>query len=162
AKRTPSAVSAPSLSPVVQHFSSDDQMLRQISQELPEEPLPSVAATSLAAPLAEEQRAFAFQQDSHPDIPAPDASDHLFVKRYRLLARIGDGHMSEVYRAEDIEHHNRIVAVKLLNTKHKDAIKQAMYLRETRALEKLEHQNIVKQLAYGWSEERQCHYIVLE
>lgn len=162
AERTPSAVSASSLSPTLQQLFSGAQALRQLSQELPEEPLSSIAVTSLSAPSAEEQQAFVLQQDSPPDLSAPDASDQLFVKRYRLLARIGDGHMSEVYRAEDTEHHNKIVAVKLLNTKHKDDIKQAMYTRETRALEKLEHPNIVKQLAYGWSEERQCHYIVLE
>lgn len=162
AERTPSTARASSLSSIVQQISSDNQALRQIRQEIPEEPLPSVVAAPLSVPPAEERQAFACQQDSHPDIPAPDTLDQLFVKRYRLLARIGDGHMSEVYQAEDIEHHNRIVVVKLLNTKHKDDIKQAMYVRETRALEKLEHPNIVKQLAYGWSDERQCHYIVLE
>lgn len=88
--------------------------------------------------------------------------DGLFVRRYRLTKRIGQGNMSEVYQAEDIEHANKIVAVKLLNTQHKDVIKLEMYLRETKALEQLEHPNIIRHLGYGWSDKHRCHYIVLE
>jgi serine/threonine protein kinase/DNA polymerase III delta prime subunit len=147
-------ISPLALSPIGRLPSLNTHASQQSSQELPQEPQP-VTAASLSAPLAEPQETFISQQD----VSGTDAS---LVKGYRLLNSIGDGHMSEVYRAEDIEHHNRVVAVKLLNTRHKDDVKQAMYLRETKALEKLEHPNIVKQLAYGWSEERRCHYIVLE
>jgi hypothetical protein len=101
-------------------------------------------------------------QDEHTQLSAANISHGLFARRYKLIKRIGDGHMSEVYQAEDTKHGNTIVAVKLLNTLHKDMIKQEMYLRETRALELLEHPNIIKHLDYGWSDEQRCHYIVLE
>jgi len=105
---------------------------------------------------------FTPHEEDHTSRMIDEGSDRLFVRRYRLIRRIGNGNMSEVYQAEDIEHANKIVAVKLLNTRHKDVIKQEMYLRETRALEQLEHPNIIKHLDYGWSDEHRCHYIVLE
>jgi serine/threonine protein kinase len=100
----------------------------------------------------------ATQDTSHRD----RASSELIAGRFKLVTRVSNGNMSEVYQAEDIRHHQRIVAVKLLNTSHKDAVKQEMYLRETKALEQLEHPNIIRHIHYGWSDEHQCHYIVLE
>jgi serine/threonine protein kinase len=82
--------------------------------------------------------------------------------RYRLIRSVGAGNMSTVYEAEDARRRGHIVAVKLLNTQHDDALKQEFFRRETRALSQLEHPNIVSVLDYGWCDEYRCHYLVLE
>lgn len=90
------------------------------------------------------------------------SSTALVAGRYRLIDQVGTGNMSTVYRGEDIRRGNRIVAIKLLNTPHDDELKQELFRRETKALEKLEHPNIITVLDYGWAEERQCYFLILE
>lgn len=89
-------------------------------------------------------------------------SNELIAGRYRLVRQVGTGNMSTVYEGEDIRRGNRTVAIKLLNTQHKDELKQEFFRRETKALEKLEHPNIVKVFDYGWSDEHHCYYLVFE
>src|SRR5579885_2865954 len=84
----------------------------------------------------------------------------LVAGRYRLKGEVGNGNMSTVYEAEDLRHGHRIVAVKLLDTRHDDALKREIFRRETRALSQLEHPHIVTVLDYGWSNERRSHYLV--
>ncbi len=91
----------------------------------------------------------------------PDSPTKLIASRYRLIRQVGTGSMNTVYEGEDVQHGNRVVAVKLLNTLH-DELKQKIFRRETRALKQLEYPNIVQIFDYGWSMERKCHYIVLE
>ncbi len=92
----------------------------------------------------------------------PRLPNDLVARRYKLLRPVGNGNMSSVYQAEDTRLHNRIVALKLLDTAHGDAINDELFRRETRALDKIEHLNIIKVFDSGWSEERQCYYIVFE
>lgn len=82
--------------------------------------------------------------------------------RYHLIEQVGGGQMSTVYRAQDTKRGNMIVAVKLLNSTHEDALRKEIFRRETSALERLEHANIVEILDYSWSNESQCYFIVLE
>lgn len=86
----------------------------------------------------------------------------LVAGRYRLVRQLGTGNMSTVYEGEDMRRGKRVVAVKLLNTVHDDELKQEIFRRETRALEQLEHPNIIQVFDHGWSAEYKCHYIVLE
>ena len=88
--------------------------------------------------------------------------DELIAGRYRLVRQVGTGNMSSVFEGEDLRRGNRTVAVKLLNTAHTDELKQEFFRRETKALEKLEHPNIVKVFDQGWAEERRCHFLVFE
>jgi superfamily I DNA and/or RNA helicase/serine/threonine protein kinase len=92
----------------------------------------------------------------------PGSLTELVANRYKLLRQVGTGTMSTVYEGQDLRRGNRVVAVKLLNTIHTDELKQEIFRRETRALEQLEHPNIIKIFDYGWSPERKCHYIVFE
>lgn len=93
-------------------------------------------------------------------------SDYLSLEtvadRYQLLKQVGTGNMSTVYEGRDIRRANRAVAVKLLNSAHEDALKQELFRRETKALERLEHRNIVSVLDFGYSEHHRCYYIILE
>ena len=91
-----------------------------------------------------------------------DESGDLIADRYKLISPVGKGNMSTVYRGEDIKRGNRTVAVKVLNTIHEDDLKQELFRRETKALETLEHPNIVTISDYGWSKKQKCYYIILE
>jgi serine/threonine protein kinase len=134
----------------------------EATMEHPEEDMLPLEASLHSTSIESVQPSGEIEQGEQNRLQAANVSYGLVARRYRLVKQVGNGNMSEVYQAEDTRHKNKIVAVKLLNTRHKDAIKQEMYLRETRALEQLEHPNIIKHFDYGWSDERSCHYIVLE
>ena len=70
--------------------------------------------------------------------------------------------MSSVYLALDSASENSQVAVKILNTSHADEIKQELFKRETNALKRLRHPNIVSLLNSNWSESDKSFYLVLE
>ena len=86
----------------------------------------------------------------------------LFAGRYALQEQIGGGRMSSVFLALDTASGNERVAVKILNTSHADEVKQALFRRETSALRKLRHPNIVRLLSSGWSDADGAFYLVLE
>ncbi len=90
------------------------------------------------------------------------ARSQTIAGRYRLRRPVGDGRMSTVYLADDIRRSSMPVAVKLLNTAHPDLLRRELFRRETQALERLEHDNIVRILDHGWSEEDSCFFVVLE
>ncbi len=69
--------------------------------------------------------------------------------RYRIVARIGEGGMGEVYRAHD-ERLDRDVAVKVLHRKvAQDADRLARFEREARAVARLDHPNILAIYDFG-------------
>ena len=82
--------------------------------------------------------------------------------RFVLLEQAGKGQMSTVHLAEDSANGGARVAVKVLNTEHPDAIKSELFKRETTALRKLRHPNIVALHECGWWAEEQAFYIVLD
>ncbi|MCY4654684.1 MAG: serine/threonine-protein kinase [Dehalococcoidia bacterium] len=85
-----------------------------------------------------------------------------FADQYIIQERIGNGRMSSVYLALDSTSGNTPVAIKVLNTDHADTIKQQLFKRETDALKRLIHPNIVKMTRSSWSESRDSYYIVLD
>ena len=70
--------------------------------------------------------------------------------------------MSTVYKGREIQRASRITAVKHQNSAHEDELKQELFRRETKALERLEHRNIVSVLDFRYTELHRCYYIVLE
>lgn len=82
--------------------------------------------------------------------------------RFVLQEQIGNGRMSSVYLALDSASGDAQVAVKALNTAHPDEIKRELFKRETSALKRLRHPNIVRLLDSGWSDTEESFYLVLE
>ena len=82
--------------------------------------------------------------------------------RFIRKEQIGNGRMSTVYLALDSASGDAPVALKILNTAHPDEIKQELFKRETRALRRLKHPNVVRMLHSGWSDAEQSFYLVLD
>lgn len=70
--------------------------------------------------------------------------------------------MSSVYRAQDVAAGDTEVAVKLLDTSHGDDVKQELFKRETGALKRLRHPNIVTLRHSGWLSTEQAFYLVFD
>ncbi len=80
--------------------------------------------------------------------------------KYKLIEIVGEGGMNTVYKAENLEN-GELVAIKILKgefNKDKDVVKR--FNMESEAIQKLNHENIVKVLDIG--EENGEHYIVME
>lgn len=86
----------------------------------------------------------------------------MFEERYILQERVGNGKMSSVHLALDTVAENTQVAVKILNTHHPDEIKRELFRRETSALKRLSHPNIVKLLNSGWSESERAFFLIFD
>lgn len=72
-------------------------------------------------------------------------------KRFRILERVGQGGMSEVYKAEHIML-QKMVAIKVLH-KQQELESIERFQQEAKAISALDHQNIVKVYAFGASEQ---------
>src|SRR5690606_38728040 len=80
--------------------------------------------------------------------------------RYRLVSKLGEGGMAEVYLATDLLL-NRAVAVKILHARFAgDREFVERFRREARAAASLSHPNVVN--IYDVGEDGDTHYIVLE
>jgi eukaryotic-like serine/threonine-protein kinase len=91
-----------------------------------------------------------------PDVP-PELVDH---RRYRILARLGEGGMGTVYKAEH-RIMERVVALKVISP-HLLANKQAIdrFHQEARAAARLNHPNIVT--AHDADQAGGLHFLVME
>ena len=85
-----------------------------------------------------------------------------FENRYDVQKSVGNGRMSSVYLALDRDVGNREVAVKILDTEHPDEIRREAFRRETQALRRLRHPNVVEMLGGAWSESVGAFYLVLD
>ena len=94
------------------------------------------------------------QQTAGPEV--------LIAERYLLLEQIGKGRMSTVYLARDKAAHDALVAVKILNTDHSDEINREVFKRETAALKRLNHANVVGLRQSGLLGENGQYYLVLD
>lgn len=83
--------------------------------------------------------------------------------RYLLRGQIGAGRMSSVYRALDLADGDAPVAVKILNADQPDDIRREVFKRETDALKRLNHPNIVRLRQSGWLDApAEVPYLVLD
>lgn len=90
------------------------------------------------------------------------STERVIDGRFILQRQIGQGRMSTVYLAQDRGAGGVDVAVKILNTSHPDKIKRALYERETAALQRLTHPNIVRLRHSEWSDTEYAFYLVLD
>ena len=93
---------------------------------------------------------------------SPVSPTRLVEDRFVLLEAVGNGRMSTVYLARDRSNDDREVAVKILNTTHPDSIKRELFKRETIALRKLRHPNVIGLRESGWSAAENAFYIVMD
>ncbi|MEK6285626.1 MAG: AAA domain-containing protein [Acidobacteriota bacterium] len=83
--------------------------------------------------------------------------------QYALTPLVKKGGMAEVYRAADLYHSGRTVALKLFTAANVDEDMVAeSFKRETLALKELKHESIVELLDVGTDRETGRHFIVLE
>ncbi len=84
----------------------------------------------------------------------------LQIPGYEILGRIGQGAMGSVYKARQVSM-DRIVAVKVLSGRYsKDRSFVERFLREARAVAKLNHENVISGIDVG--ELNGLHYFVME
>ncbi|NUM33770.1 MAG: serine/threonine protein kinase [Candidatus Brocadiae bacterium] len=90
--------------------------------------------------------------------------DEGLIPNYRIIKKLGEGAMGEVYSAIDLNNDNRPVAIKILDPhlgKNKATAKR--FLQEARlCIEKLNHQHIVKGYEVGYEAERDFFFYVME
>jgi len=88
------------------------------------------------------------------------AQQRVLSERYRLLVRVGEGGMAEVYRAQDTLL-GRAVAVKLLRPQYaNESSFLVRFLQEAQAAASLSHPNIVT--VYDVGQDGDARYIVME
>ncbi len=84
----------------------------------------------------------------------------LLASRYRLIARLGEGHIAEVYLARHVLI-DRLSAIKVLRpAMGLDRGLRKLFLREARAVNRINHPNIVEISDYG--ETVETAYLVME
>jgi class 3 adenylate cyclase/predicted Ser/Thr protein kinase len=99
------------------------------------------------------------------ELPPPAAADHRAVigsgaiSHYRIIDKLGDGGMGEVYRAEDLRL-GRTVALKILTRSAHDDEARRRFVQEAKALSALNHPNIAT--IYEIDESRGVHFIAME
>ncbi|NUO53951.1 MAG: serine/threonine protein kinase [Polyangiaceae bacterium] len=100
-----------------------------------------------------------------PAAPGPGAGDthwlgRLVASRYRLIARLGESRLAEVYLARHVLI-DRLSAIKVLRTEvGGDRGLRSLFLREAKAVNRINHPNIVEITDYGETEE--TAFLVME
>ncbi len=124
--------------------------------------MPSVAdRLSRVAGMFEAGRSStAHGQERPPAAAAPHAETPAVLGRYRLLEKLGQGGMGEVYRAEDTSD-GRIVAVKtLLPVWARDPLAVKRFRKEARLLEEVNNPYVANLLEVN--EDGGAHYLAVE
>ncbi|WP_372365951.1 serine/threonine-protein kinase [Candidatus Uabimicrobium sp. HlEnr_7] len=88
--------------------------------------------------------------------------DEDFVPGYRIISKLGEGAMGEVYKAVDIEE-NKEIAIKVLFPhlgKRKSTAKR--FLQEAEICKKLNHPNIVKGFDVGYEADQDFYFYIME
>ena len=99
-----------------------------------------------------------------PAVPSPDPlqtlTGQVLDRRYRVLSRLGEGGMSYVYRAEEIET-GRIVALKILLPRlSRDPASVERLRREATIAMRLDHPNVCPILRLGETAERLIYLVM--
>jgi len=81
------------------------------------------------------------------------------ISHYRIVEKLGEGGMGEVYRAEDLRL-DRTVALKILTRSGQDDEARRRFVQEAKALSALNHPNIAT--IYEIDEARGVHFIAME
>src|SRR5204863_8813716 len=82
------------------------------------------------------------------------------IPGYEVLAKVGAGAMGTVFKGRQISM-DRLVAIKILSTRYaKDTTFVDRFVREARAVAKLNHENIIGGIDVG--EAGGLHYFVME
>jgi serine/threonine-protein kinase len=90
----------------------------------------------------------------------PHSDVDVLVSHYRVLERLGEGGMGEVYVGLD-ETLKRRVALKAIRVEHRlDSVSKARFLREARILSQLDHPNICR--VYDFIEGEDRDWLVME
>lgn len=85
---------------------------------------------------------------------------HTSIQGYKILTKIGQGAMGSIYKALQISM-DRIVAIKVLSPKYAQNEKfRERFLREARAVARLNHPNIIQGIDVG--ESNGIHYFAME
>ncbi len=119
-----------------------------------------------AANTTQAKQCFACGQSLHepPDALVSSNSSHLLKQRYRTLNRLGQGGMGSVYKAEDTELGNRLVAVKEMSQKglnqHEATEATDGFKREALLLAGLMHPNLPR--IYDHFSEAGRWYLVMD
>ena len=93
-------------------------------------------------------------------VQSVSSSSKLSIPGYELISRIGQGAMGTVYKAKQVSM-DRVVAIKVLSPRYsKDRTFVERFLREARAVAKLNHENIITGIDVG--EANGHHYFVME
>jgi serine/threonine protein kinase len=93
-------------------------------------------------------------------VQSASSSSKLSIPGYELISRIGQGAMGTVYKAKQVSM-DRVVAIKVLSPRYsKDRTFVERFLREARAVAKLNHENIITGIDVG--EANGHHYFVME
>ena len=87
---------------------------------------------------------------------------NVIAERFAIQELIGRGRTSFVYSALDQVAGNSRVAIKILNTAQPDEFKQAVFKRETDALRRLNHPNIVRLRDSGFLDDPGTFYLALD
>lgn len=99
-----------------------------------------------------------------PASAGPLRPGSLFAQRYRILGTIGEGGFGVIYKAQDIEHHRRLVAIKQINLSAlspREMIEATdSYNREVRHLSQLRHDSIPR--IYAYLTDPQHWYVVMD
>ncbi len=117
-----------------------EQSVKPLATPMPEAPLPVVSVTADLASTAE------------PDI--------LIAGRYKLVEKIGEGGMGEVWVAKQSEPVKRKVALKLIKTGMDSRAVLARFEQERQALAMMDHPNIARVLDGGITPSGQPFFVM--
>ena len=86
--------------------------------------------------------------------------ESLLIPGYRMLRLIGEGGMGKVYLAEEIALGRQVAIKTILEQQAAGTRATQRFIREARAMAKVEHPHIVRVYSFGQIEQR--HYLVME
>jgi tetratricopeptide (TPR) repeat protein len=100
-----------------------------------------------------------FEESFDVNMPQEKTVTKTVLGRYEILSSLGVGGMAEVFLAED-KQENRKVAIKFPHFGNDEAISRTRFMREAKAIAKLNHPNIAK--LFEVSDEENNTFIVME